>query len=81
MTKAVVRVGYTDLIMEAKDALAVLEALSTAEIYKEKWAKPENGGTTYHIYPQDASDISARYLRLLDADLYLMAKWAGKPET
>ena len=56
MNKATVRVGYTEFVLDTQKALTLLELLSEAEIYEEKWRKSDEGGPTYHVYPQDTAD-------------------------
>ena len=79
MNKATVRVGYTEFVLDTQKALALLELLSEAEIYEEKWRKSEDGGTTYHVYPQDNVD-NVRQLKIVPHAFYQIAKMAGRPE-
>lgn len=78
MSKAVISYGYGQLIMDTKDAITVLEIISSAEIYKEKYRSTAEGGSTYHIYPQ--SHDSTNNMRIISDDLYRMAKLAGEPD-
>jgi hypothetical protein len=76
--KAVIQLGYRDYVMEAKDALAILEIVATAERYETKWRKEEDGGTSYHVWTATpARDGNA--LRLISDDQYRIAKLAGEP--
>ena len=79
MKKAVVQVGYTQFLLDTPKALALLELLVEADIYEEKWRKQEEGGTTYHIYPQSTSE-GIRQLKVIPHALYNMAKMAGRPD-
>lgn len=79
MKKAIIRVGYTDFVLDTQKALALLELLAEAEIYEEKWRSQEDGGATHHVYPQD-TDAGLRQLRVVPTAFYHMAKMAGKPE-
>lgn len=79
MKKAIVRVGYTQFVLDTPKALAFLELLAEAEIYEEKWKKKEDGGTTHHVYPQDTND-SIRQLQIVPTAFYHMAKMAGRPD-
>ena len=79
MKKAIVRVGYTQFVMDTSRALALLELLADAEIYEEKWRTKEQGGTTHHLYPQDTND-GIREIKVIPTAFYHMAKMAGKPE-
>ena len=79
MKKAVVQVGYTNFLLDTQKALELLELLADAEIYEEKWRKQEEGGTTYHIFPQITNE-GIRQLKVIPHALYHMAKMAGKHE-
>jgi hypothetical protein len=79
MKKALVRVGYTTYVIDTQKALALLELLADAELYEEKWRKKEEGGTTFHIFPQDSNE-GIREFKVLPMAFYHMAKMAGKPE-
>jgi len=76
--KAVIQLGYREYVMEAKDALAILEAISTAERYETKWRKEEDGGTSYHVWT-DTPARDGNTLRLISDDQYRIAKLAGEP--
>lgn len=79
MKKALVRVGYTTYVIDTQKALALLELLADAELYEEKWRKQEEGGTTFHIFPQESNE-GIRELKVIPTAFYHMAKMAGKPE-
>lgn len=79
MKKAIVKIGYTDFVLDTAKALTMLELLADAEIYEEKWHKKEDGGTTFHVYPQDTNE-GLRQLRVIPTAFYHMAKMAGRPE-
>ena len=76
----VMDLGYKSYVMSNKDAVTLAEILERAEMYESIWIRSEdrNGGPdhTYHIYEND-QQIS---MKLISADLYRMAKLAGKPE-
>jgi hypothetical protein len=78
MSKAVINFGYENYVMDTKDAIAILELINSAEIYKEKYRSTADGGSTYHIYPQ--SHDSTNNMRIISDDLYRMAKLAGEPD-
>jgi hypothetical protein len=78
MSKAVINIGYDNYVMDTKDAIAILELINSAEIYKEKYRSTADGGSTYHIYPQ--SYDSSKTIRIISDDLYRMSKLAGEPE-
>ena len=72
----VVMIPYGQLVMEAKDAFALAEIYARSEAYKENWRSTEKGGTTHHVYPNEATVD----MKVITDDLYRMAKLAGKPE-
>jgi hypothetical protein len=76
--KAVIQLGYREYVMEAKDALAILEIIATGERYATKWRKEEDGGTSYHVWT-DATTRDGNTLRLISDDQYRIAKLAGEP--
>jgi hypothetical protein len=75
MTKAIVKFGYTDYVMELKDAVSLAELLSKAEIYDSKYVS--GAGSTHHIYANDANEVGT--IKMISDDFYRMAKLAGKP--
>lgn len=77
MTKAIITVGYTEYVLDAKDALTILELIGNAEVYKSKYASASEGGSTHHVWECTYSDTCT--LKLLPESLYRMAKLAGKP--
>jgi hypothetical protein len=79
MKKAIIKVGYSQFVLDTSKALALLELLADAEIYEDKWRNKEDGGTTYHVYPQDTND-GLRELKVVPMAFYHMAKMAGRPE-
>lgn len=77
----VVTLGYRSYVLSNKDAVALAEILEKAEMYEQKWipqdARAEGGPDhTYHVYEND-QQID---MKLISADLYRMAKLAGRPE-
>jgi hypothetical protein len=78
MSKAIIRVGYDQYVVEAKDALAIHEILAKAEHYHRTYRSAQDGGTTYHIWEQDMSS-EMRDIMMMPDGLYRMAKLAGKP--
>jgi hypothetical protein len=44
MSKVVVRVGHRELVVPPAAALAVIDAISGAEVYEAKWHRGEGGG-------------------------------------
>jgi predicted DNA-binding ArsR family transcriptional regulator len=77
----IVDLGYRNFILSNKDAVALAEILEKAELYESKWIPTEDRTKsgpdhTHHVYENDLQ-IS---MKLISADLYRMAKLAGKPE-
>lgn len=73
--KATISIGYRTYVMDAEKALTLLEMLSDAEVYENKW---DGKTTAYYVYPQDSND-HIRELKIIPDALYRMAKLAGKP--
>ena len=80
MAKAILRLGYTDYVMDLSDAVAMMEAFSRAEAFKmvsDYAATPST--TSYHIWtPEPQHDQMT--LQLLHDTTYKIAKLAGKPK-
>lgn len=79
MSKIVVEISHTGYVLDSKDAIQLVELISKAEIYRERWQAKEQGGTTYHIFPQDR-DASRVSLKFLTDDEVKVMRMAGKPE-
>lgn len=80
MSKVVIRVGHRELVVTPAAALAVIDAVASAEIYESKWHRGEGAEGSYythHIYPQSFTDKMS--LEVLTDELYRMAKMAGAP--
>ena len=71
----VLNLGYSQYVMETKDALTLLQILEKAEKYQQKYRTGED--STHHVWMADGA-IEAK---MISNDLYRMAKLAGKPET
>ena len=78
MTKAIIRLGYDQYVMEAKDALTIHEILAKAECFKREYRSKDDGGPLYYIWEQDV-DSESRGFEIMPDNLYRMAKLAGKP--
>ena len=70
----VVTLGYAHYVMPTADAVRLLEILENAERYVCKYRK--NDQSTHHVWPSDTLFEA----KMIGADLYRMAKLAGKPE-
>jgi hypothetical protein len=80
MAKMIISIGYKEYVMDTVKAMAVAEALGEAEFYESKYRNSEDGGTTHHVWEQDANEAASISLRLLPNNLYRLAKLAGKRE-
>ena len=74
MTKAIISLGYTNYVMDLKDAVTVAEILSKAEAYDCTYVS--GGNNTHHIFPVEKE---LGHIRLISTDFYQMCKLAGKP--
>jgi hypothetical protein len=79
----IVTIGYQDYALPTKDAITLLELLSKAERYEDRYvSKDANGNTTgeayhtYHVYEND----TVFNAKVIPNEKYRMAKLAGKPE-
>ena len=72
--KAILRVDYTNFVIDVDDAAKVVEILNKAEIYDTHRVGDD---TSHHVFANDKFkyDIS-----LLPESSYNMGKLAGKPE-
>lgn len=77
MTKVILKIGYDRFVMDADKAVAVLDLLSEAETYEEKWRSKEDGGSTFHVY--DNKVLEEATMQIMPLSRYRMAKLAGKP--
>ena len=83
MSKVVVGLGYSNYIVDTKDAVALCEIMSKAERYEEKYNREEDGKPsfyTYHVWEQDGEMTGSWGFKLLPDGRYRLAKLAGKPE-
>lgn len=76
MSKAILSIGYNNYVMDLKDAVAMAEMLSKAELYESKYNR-ESSDSTYHIFPNEKNETGT--IKLISDDFYRMAKLAGKP--
>lgn len=76
MTKAIIRLsGYTDYVLDLKDAVALAEIVSKAEVYEHKYRSGQDN--THHIYLNHEKELGN--LRVISQEFYSMCKLAGKP--
>ena len=81
MTKAVVRFGYKEYVMEPAKALQFAEMLNSMERYESKYhtdATAKTGNYTYHVYEEEGESITE--IKLITDHHYRVAKATGKPE-
>lgn len=76
MSKAILRLGYNDYVLDLKDAVTIAEMFSKAERYESKYIS--GSGSTHHIYANEDSEMGS--IKLVSEDFYRMAKLAGKPD-
>jgi len=75
MTKAVIRLGYTDYVMPLDRAVVIAEMLIEAERYHTKGYGEE---TTYHVWEEHQRrgvDVT-----VIPEHIYRTGKAAGKPD-
>ena len=79
MAKAVIRLGYQSFVIDAKDAVAVIEMLTKGERYERHYKKSDNGEGqyTHHVWSDDTEGYEVQFI---SESLYKMAKLAGKRE-
>ncbi len=80
MAKVVLDMGYKSYVMDAEQGIALMDALSKAEVYEEKYHREEQDKPshyTYHVYALD--NRSGINMKLLGNEAYQMYKLAGKP--
>jgi len=78
----IVTLGYTDYVVDNKDALTLLDILSNAEKYEDRYVSKDTKENTtgeayhtYHVYENDTQFTA----RIIPTEKYRMAKLAGKP--
>lgn len=78
----VIELGYRKYVLPREKAMALIDALESAEIYEQKYweeakrlAMGMTDAYTYHVYPSD----STFGMNIITDSHYQMAKLAGKP--
>ena len=82
MSKAVLRLGYKEFLIEVGDMVKVIDLLAKAERFERVYVpadKTKESYYTYHVYDQDAAG-KFNSIEFMTEDMYRMAKLAGKPE-
>jgi hypothetical protein len=82
MSKALIRVGYNDYVMDISDAVTLMEIMSKAENYKTKtdYSGPKPNTTAYYIWEQEPTNRDSVTISLMPDAVYRVAKLAGKPQ-
>jgi len=82
MSKALIRIGYNNYVMDVSDAVKVLEIMGKAEMYQAKRDyKTTPTTTSYHVWGQEMNGGDDNMtVQLLPDTLYRVAKLAGKPQ-
>ena len=79
----IVTIGYQDYALPTKDAITLLELLSKAERYEDRYvskdAKENTMGEAYHTFHVYENDTVFN-AKVIPNEKYRMAKLAGKPE-
>lgn len=73
--KSIVKIGYTQFVLDPEDALKVVGVLMNAEIFESKYQGGDRG-STYHIYEQEGQTMS---IEMMPESKYKLCKLAGKP--
>jgi hypothetical protein len=74
MTKLIIEISYKKYVLDAKDALALVEILGKAESYKYEYE-----GKIHRVWSEGLEDTPIT-LSVLPEDTYRMAKAAGAPK-
>jgi hypothetical protein len=79
MAKMIISLGWQKYVVDAKQAVAIAEIVSSAELYEVQSKKNEEGNyvTTYHVFDNSEERWT---MEVMSDSLYRMAKLAGKPE-
>jgi hypothetical protein len=79
MAKMVISLGWQKYVVDAKQAVAIAEIVSGAELYEAHSKKNEEGNyvTTYHVFDNPDERWT---METMSDSMYRMAKLAGKPE-
>lgn len=75
MTKAVIRLGYTDYVVELEEAVAITNALANAEEFQQVGYGDDRA---YYIWREPKADRVT--IQVINDELYRVASMAGKPE-
>lgn len=84
MTKAVIKLGYDEYVMDLDKALLVAQAMAEAERFTSHYIPSEQRAKgdpsyTYHIWAQEVKTEMGMTIQLVPDNIYNFAKLAGKP--
>lgn len=74
MSKAIIRIGYDDYVMDTDLAISIAKALVDAERFKRVGYGTD---ATYHVW--DDGDRKSLTLEFVTDSIYRMGKAAGQP--
>ncbi|CAB4155791.1 hypothetical protein UFOVP1058_64 [uncultured Caudovirales phage] len=74
MTKLIIEINYRKYVLDAKDALSIVEILGKAEKYTYEYE-----GKIHRVWSEGLADTPIT-LSVLPDDTYRMAKAAGAPQ-
>lgn len=74
MPKAVIRMGYTDYVVEMEDALAVAKIMTTAQRYQSRGYGDDS---SYHIWNEPKEEVT---IAIISDEVVRIATMAGKYE-
>ena len=75
MSKAVIRIGYDDYVIDTDVAVMIAKTLVDAERFKR-----EGYGKNSTFYVWDGGDTKSLTLEFITDDVYRMGKAAGAPD-
>jgi len=75
MSKAVIRIGYDDYVIEADVAVMIAQTLANAERFKRQGYGKE---ATFHVW--DNMDEKSTTVEFIPDTVYRMGKAAGQPD-
>jgi hypothetical protein len=78
MAKALIKIGYTEYVIAAEDAMPIIHILASAERYEKMSHRVEDSRDytyTHHVWTDADNNFSLEYI---SDELYQVAKMAGK---
>ena len=74
MPKVVIRMGYSDYVVEMEDALAIARVMTTAQRYQSRGYGDD---ASYHIWSEPKEEVT---LMVISDEVVRIATMAGKYE-